>query len=164
MTARTDVRDLKWLAERVVVDPDTGCHLWTRNRAAFGYGQYSVTRNGVHRTHTAHRLALTLRLGRPIRPGMQAIHLCDNPPCCRPDHLIEGTPKDNMADRDRKNRGVLPNHRGVDIATARLTPADVLVIREAMANGESQRSVARRYGVHHSTIRDIATGATWSHV
>jgi hypothetical protein len=52
----------------------------------------------------AHRLALELTLGRPLGPGMEACHHCDNPPCGEPLHLFEGTRVDNMQDAKRKGR------------------------------------------------------------
>lgn len=47
---------------------------------------------------TAHRVALALHLGRDIRDGLFVLHSCNNPPCCNPAHLREGTHKDNMLD------------------------------------------------------------------
>jgi hypothetical protein len=47
----------------------------------------------------AHRVALERKLGRPIRPGYDALHECDWPPCVNEDHLYEGTDKDNMRDK-----------------------------------------------------------------
>jgi hypothetical protein len=44
------------------------------------------------------RVALEQKLGRPLLPGMQALHTCDNPPCRNPEHLYEGTQKQNIAD------------------------------------------------------------------
>lgn len=46
----------------------------------------------------AHRVALSLALDRPIRDGLLSNHRCDNPPCCRPRHLYEGTRQDNIDD------------------------------------------------------------------
>ena len=66
------------LAERlrahVVVDPETGCHVWTSTLAKGGYGRVLVS---------AHRLAWELAHG-PIPEGMLVLHKCDNPPCCTP--------------------------------------------------------------------------------
>jgi len=41
----------------------------------------------------------------PISDGLWVLHRCDNPPCCRPDHLFLGTPADNTADMIAKGRG-----------------------------------------------------------
>ena len=86
------------LAERlrahVVVDPETGCHVWTSTLAKGGYGRVLVS---------AHRLAWELAHG-PIPEGMLVLHKCDNPPCCNPEHLFIGTVADNMADKTRKKR------------------------------------------------------------
>jgi hypothetical protein len=55
------------------------------------------------------RLALELKLGRPIREGYFACHHCDNKRCVRPDHLYEGTPKDNTRDRIKRNQESMAN-------------------------------------------------------
>jgi hypothetical protein len=81
-------------------DGETGCHLWTGYRDAGGYGRLSVHGQPTR----VHRLLLAHKLGRPIMPGYCALHHCDNPPCCNPAHLFEGTQRDNMIDRYRKAR------------------------------------------------------------
>jgi len=49
--------------------------------------------------------ALTLKLGRPIAPGKETCHTCDNPLCMEPEHLWEGTRAENLQDMMRKGRG-----------------------------------------------------------
>jgi hypothetical protein len=75
--------------------PDA-CWPWTGYRMASGYGR---NRHGY-----THRYALQLALGRPLGPGMEACHTCDNPPCCNPAHLFEGTRLDNERDKTAKGR------------------------------------------------------------
>jgi predicted XRE-type DNA-binding protein len=70
----------------------TRCHEWQASRDDDGYGWFKFPGGNVSK---AHRFALTLKLGRPLQPGMQSQHLCNNPPCCNPDHLVEGLPKQN---------------------------------------------------------------------
>jgi len=77
------------------------CLEWQCSRTAYGYGKvwFDVRLQG------AHRLALEIKLGRPLIPGMFACHTCDNPPCIRPEHLFEGTSADNARDSLAKGRG-----------------------------------------------------------
>ena len=82
------------LRSRIVVDPKTGCHVWSSTLSTGGYGRVLVS---------AHRLAWELKHG-PIPNGLLVLHRCDNPPCCNPEHLFLGTATDNMADKTRKGR------------------------------------------------------------
>lgn len=68
----------------------SGCWVWEGARDAKGYGQFKV--NG--QAWWAHRVAYTLAHG-PIRAGMWVHHVCNNPRCVNPDHLVEVTPREN---------------------------------------------------------------------
>lgn len=104
----------------------------------------------------AHREALELKLGRPIAPGMYALHTCDNRACVKPEHLYEGTQAQNMADCSARGRHNKP--RGEDHWRSRLSASDVGEIRSRAAAGESHKAQARRLGVHPVTISRIARG------
>lgn len=55
--------------------------------------------------------------------------------------------------------------RGVDVNTAKLTPAEVLEIRAAVKAGLLSKSeIGRRYGVSHGVIWQISTRRTWKHI
>lgn len=84
-----------WLTVDKSGGPDA-CWPFTGYRMASGYGR---NRHGY-----THRYALTLALGRPLAPGMEACHTCDNPPCCNPAHLFEGTRLANEQDKTAKGR------------------------------------------------------------
>lgn len=80
------------------------CLEWQGARHKFGYGQFRVG-NGTKRGKMiyAHRFAYELEHG-PIPDGMEVLHTCDNPPCCRGSHLVLGTQMENMQDMNRKGR------------------------------------------------------------
>jgi hypothetical protein len=89
---------------RSAIQQGPGCWEWTRERNNHGYGRFTIYRSNRRKRLLAHRLALTLKLGREPRGGTR--HRCDNPPCCRPDHLLEGTQRQNIHDalsRERLN-------------------------------------------------------------
>jgi hypothetical protein len=48
--------------------------------------------------YKVHRLSLERNLGRQIRPGYHALHTCNFKSCVNPEHLYEGTSKDNIQD------------------------------------------------------------------
>jgi DNA-binding CsgD family transcriptional regulator len=95
----------------------------------------------------------------PKPNGCIVRHVCDNPICVQPDHLIIGTHRDNHADMD--SRGRRKPARGESQHLARLTEAAILDIR---SSGESVNALAEKHGVSHWTIRDALKRKTWKHV
>lgn len=77
----------------------TGCWEWQGARVGRGYGHL---RFGQKYTY-AHRVAWELTNGR-IPSGLVVCHRCDNPPCCRPEHLFIGTQAENLQDMAAKRR------------------------------------------------------------
>lgn len=77
------------------------CWNWLGALNGDGYG---VIRGAGRRLELAHRVSLSLALGRPIREGMQANHRCDTRYCVRPRHLYEGTPTENNEDMYARHR------------------------------------------------------------
>lgn len=80
------------LARRVVVDPDTGCWLWTGALNGKGYGQIGVE----GRSRSTHRVAYEALVG-PIPDGLQLDHLCRVRHCANPEHLEPVTGAENLA-------------------------------------------------------------------
>jgi hypothetical protein len=132
----------------------SGCRVWTKDTPGFGYGQFQL---GNRRAVGAHRVALELKLGRPIAEGMEALHSCDNPACVNADHLREGTISDNMRDKAERDRAIF----GIQHHNAKLTPEKVVAIR---GDHRSISAIARSYGVQRYTIRLAKQGMTWARV
>lgn len=82
---------------------DEGCLLWLGQVDRHGYGR--VQHGG--RKWRLHRLAWTLERG-PIPIGAVVRHRCDVPRCCAIGHLEVGTQAENLQDRDRQGRGMVP--------------------------------------------------------
>lgn len=128
-----------------------------------GYGRFAIA---AGKNDRAHRVALELSMGRPIAAGLEACHRCDNPPCVNPDHLYEGTHRQNMADMVRARRGFAARSTvGAGNPNARLTEGDVAaILRADLTRYGSQVALARRLGVTRETIRAIRIGKRWSHL
>ncbi len=159
-------------------DPD-GCWPWKRGRFSQGYGAFYL--NG--RQHKAHRIAWTFTNG-PIPDGVLVRHHCDNPPCCRPDHLLLGAHVDNTADMDTRGRRVIgrtppevrtaalrkfhdehPGHwAGERNGRAKLTTEQVVEIRQRRAAGVTLVELATTYGITSALVSRIARRLAWTHV
>lgn len=138
---------------------EEACWPWTGYRDKQGYGKVMREGNNVF----AHRWAWRL-LGDPIPEGVVIRHMCDNPPCCNPTHLMSGTQKDNIRDRQERGRHRPGRFPGEAHHNARLTDADIRAIREARANGESIVSLSKRYGMSYHWMSEIIHRRAWSHV
>lgn len=109
------------------------------------------------------RLSWVLHNGE-IPLGMKVLHRCDNRACVRPDHLFLGTDADNSADKWAKGRGVSPGLDGERNGCARLTNEIVLQIRERVAAGAVQKTLAHEFNVSVSTVSLIVKRKTWTHI
>jgi hypothetical protein len=141
--------------------PEAECLVWAGSRDGRGYGKVYVG-NDLH--IKAHRYAWHIAYG-GIPAGMHVLHRCDNPPCCKLDHLFLGTHADNMADMARKGRaGPLAKPeailRGED-SNSTLTEQQV---REAIESDETSRDIATRFGVAPATIVHARAGLSWAHL
>lgn len=86
----------------------------------------------------------------PIPDGFLIRHICDNPPCINPDHLLIGTPKDNTQDMCKRER-----------TCSKLNKEQVLEIR---ASKDTHKQLAIKYGVDRTTISLLKRFVTWSHL
>lgn len=84
-------------------DPTTGCIPWQGVFNNIGYPFMGI-RDAITdkpKMVTAHRVALTIKLGRAIAAGMNANHSCHRKNCVNPAHLSEGTQTQKLADMVR---------------------------------------------------------------
>lgn len=131
--------EFQWFWE--LIDQSDGpdaCWPWLGERVANGYGCTYIKSRRV----LAHRMALMLSMGEPPDGKPQALHSCDNRPCCNPAHLRWGTPADNIADCVERGRAVHPQRWKMD-------RKELVDLRDA---GWSYNMIAERFGVNHTSV------------
>lgn len=141
--------------EQVAISDDpTKCWEAKRNINTSGYGKMSIS----SKVFFAHRVALRLASGK--WPLQWVLHTCGNRLCCNPNHLYEGTPKQNAEDRDKDGTQL----RGEQIWNAKLTVPQVRTIKALLNEGVAATRLARLCNVSAKAIKQIRDGASWKHV
>lgn len=130
---------------------------------AMGRWQYCLKReDGARPTRRAANL-IALAFHGPRPEGLEIRHLDGDPTNDRPDNLAYGTKGENAA--DRVIHGIAHRAgRGESNPRTTLTDAKVREIHRLRAEGWSQPSIAKRFGVNNATVCRILAGYTWSHV
>lgn len=143
---------------RHYVAPETpnGCWEWTGARNK-NYGMVSIPGSKLR---GAHIVAWEVAHGTSLPEGMVIRHTCDNPPCVNPDHLLLGTPADNIHDAVTRDRNAYGSRHGI----AKLTEELVREIRSLHEAGVSQREIGNRFGVTQANVNLVVTRKTWRHV
>lgn len=122
---------------------DSGC--WEWQAALFRSGRYGAFRVGGV-TLRAHRIAYFLCKGN-LNPELEILHLCNNPKCCNPDHLLQDTHQANLKMAGTK----LAPYHGANSKTKLSEEA----IRDILTSSLSLRALGRKYHVYHKTIAQI---------
>lgn len=137
----------------------TGCWMW--EGAIVKYGVIDIGGN----QRLAHRVSWELTYGEiPEGEGYHGTcvcHRCDNPLCVNPEHLFLGSIADNMKDRNNKNRQA----KGERSGPSKLKEIQVKEIRRLYKlGGETCRTLANKFGVSNSLVKQIVRGTAWSYL
>ena len=130
------------------------CWLWKLSKTPQGYPKFKAE----GKQWLVGRLILEEVLRGSLGPGNPdnvVMHLCNNPPCCNPQHLKLGTSKENSAYAG--SFGHLTRPRELN-GNNKLSEREVTAIR---SDNRSSRAVARAYGVGKSQILRIRRGEQW---
>lgn len=140
---------------RVNIGSADECWEWQGSRNKFGYGTVNIQ----NLASKAHRAAWFFTYGR--LPALCILHSCDNPACCNPAHLREGTHQDNSDDKRIRGRQAY----GEQVKRGHLTNINILAIRSAYRlRNATQIALASQYQVCRQTIADIVHRKTWRHI
>lgn len=118
-----------------------------------GYAIAKFRLDGKRKTMAIHRIVAQLWLG-DCPEGFECDHIDRNRMNFSADNLRYITVKENRA------RRILV--KGVSHHNAKLNPELVLEIKSSHKEGESQRSLSRRFGVDRNIIRWVLSGKIWS--
>jgi hypothetical protein len=151
------------------------CWLWTHSTSGGaqhrtkgkqrGYGQFfwpgydKAKPNQI--LFNAAKIALELTQGKKLKPGNIPRHTCDNPPCCNPKHLHEGTYKQNTHDIVKKGKHISgfslkKNGPGDKNSCAKVSNKQVAKLRRMYSTGKySQRELGLKFGVSQSAVSFI---------
>ena len=135
--------------EKLVPDGDCMVHVKP------GTKYKNVIDNGKHKT--AHRVVYEHYNG-PVPEGHVVRHTCDNPPCCKLEHLVTGTQQQNVADMVERGRSL----QGQRNHQAKLSAEQVKAIRLLSNDGETRRKdIATRFGISAPHVSRIKLGTLW---
>jgi hypothetical protein len=124
-----------------------------------GYLCLFLSKNQKQICPMVHKLVLETFVG-PCPKGMQTRHLNGKRDDNRLENLCWGTPKVNH--NDKRKHGTMA--RGSKINTNRLTPEQVMAIREKRDSGATLQELAAEYGISNNAISHIALGKNWQWV
>ncbi|CAH9016537.1 putative homing endonuclease [Vibrio phage 275E43-1] len=113
------------------------CLIWTRCCNTDGYPRAVIDGNNNAKVH---RVVYELYHGE-LEQGLVVRHVCDNPKCINPEHLVSGTQQDNV--QDRVQRGRSNNHCDAK------TIGDVCSLRSL---GYTYKRIASELGISYAKV------------
>lgn len=125
-----------------------------------GYAQVILYRDGRRRRFGVHQLVALAFLGPKPSPQYEVAHLDGQRLNNHVSNLAWLLHSENERHKDLHGTRL----RGSQIGNAKLTEAQVVLIRQALAVGIRQCVLAQAYGVSDSTVSLIARAKTWRHV
>ena len=141
----------------LIISTTSGKPITMRNDAGYVYAQFKV--DGTRHTVRAHRVIWESVHG-AIPDGMEINHINAEKADNRLGNLEVVTPKQNTA--HAASLGLRDQPTGEQGYSAKLTQAQVDAIRSLATKGDTQRSIAARFGIARSQVSKIIHRAQWN--
>jgi hypothetical protein len=138
------------------------CWNWTGSLATGGYGYFGavnlITKKRVQ--IGAHRFTALIKY-QIIPDSIFAMHTCDNPSCCNPNHIELGDCKQNT--KDAIARGLLVTAKGEKHGRSKLSEKQAKQII-AMLHTTTIKDISQQFSMSERAIQDIKYGVRWKHL
>lgn len=141
----------------------SGCWNWKNAKKPNGYAQMTARVDGYKKIQTAHRFSYLIH-NHDYDEDLMVLHKCDNRSCVNPDHLFQGTAKDNSKDMVNKGRTTRPPGTKGNLLTEEMIMDAKKRYRYYGRGGPGFTTLAKEYGVHRTTIEHAVKGMSWKHV
>ena len=148
------------------IDKSGDCWEWKGSKNGSGYGIFGL----AGKAFLSHRVLWALHNGgmSQLKKGYMICHKCNNPGCCNPEHLYQGTSFDNHKDRVKAGTvkvGIVGNTHGCGRGT-NLKSEDVYWIRENVKtlDNKSMALAMIRFDITQVVVRDIVLRKSFKHL
>lgn len=142
------IEDRYW--EKVNIKNNDECWNWLAAQDGHGRGVVRYNNKNV----VAHRISYLLHYGE-LNKDLNILHKCDNPICCNPHHLKQGTQAENMQECRDRGRNYNPNGTKLDWNKVREIRYYSFHMRY------SSYKLASMFGVSRPNINQVVNNKTW---
>jgi len=141
-----------YIQQRIEIN-ENKCWIWKQSKRN-GYGKFCKNK----KSYSAHVASYEAFVGRKLKDS-QINHKCHNRSCCNPDHLYEGTQKQNVQDmKDAKRENYL---YGSLNGNSKITSDIALSIYKAQGIA---KNIASKFGISLSLVYAIKHKKIWKHI
>jgi hypothetical protein len=139
------------------VDKKSDNECWEWKGSLMKRGNYGQLRYKF-KTLKSHRISFEIHYGK-IEVGKHICHKCGNSKCCNPNHLYEGTPKENWHDAIKHNTAhKLPR---IDPEKVHCAKLNFEIANEIRKSNEKGVIIARKFNISPTMISRIRKNLAW---